>query len=243
MLIKAMRAERMKFRRSPVYLAFAVLTLLAAVLGTANYLGNLEVLKSGWYSLWTQHTLFACALFLPAELGVVCAWQWRLEHTDHCWNCLMTAPLPFWALYLAKLFWSALAAAGALAFTALCFVAGGMATGLRLGDLPPELPEWFLCGWFGCLAVCAWQQLLAMCIRSFAVPVAAALIGGVSGLFIMAKGWGLGWPWALLSMGMRANNPKLVIDLPVFFAACAVFTVLPTLAAIFLVHCSDIKSE
>ena len=41
--------------------------------------------------------------FLPAQFGVFCAWQWRLEHTDHNWNSLMTAPVPVRDLYLAKL--------------------------------------------------------------------------------------------------------------------------------------------
>ena len=94
MLLRSIRAELMKCRRSPVWLAFVVLPLFPAILGTANYLGNLEVLKSQWYSLWTQHVLFASLFFLPAQLGVFCAWQWRLEHTDHNWNQAMTARSP-----------------------------------------------------------------------------------------------------------------------------------------------------
>ena len=56
MLLRSIRAELMKCRRSPVWLAFVVLPLFPAILGTVNYLGNLEVLKSQWYSLWTQHS-------------------------------------------------------------------------------------------------------------------------------------------------------------------------------------------
>ena len=78
MLLRCVRSELMKCRRAPVWLAFLVLPLFPAVLGTVNYLGNLQVLDSGWYSLWTQHTLFASMFFLPAQFGVFCAWQWRL---------------------------------------------------------------------------------------------------------------------------------------------------------------------
>ena len=53
MLLRSIRAELMKCRRSPVWLAFVVLPLFPAILGTVNYLGNLEVLESQWYSLWT----------------------------------------------------------------------------------------------------------------------------------------------------------------------------------------------
>lgn len=44
MVLRCLRAELMKCRRAPVWLAFLVLPLFPAVLGTFNYLGNLEVL-------------------------------------------------------------------------------------------------------------------------------------------------------------------------------------------------------
>ena len=240
---KAMRAERIKFHRSPVLLAFVVLTLLSAALGTVNYMGNLGILKKGWYDLWSQHTLFACSAFLPAELGVLCAWQWRLEHTDHCWNGLMTAPLPFWALYLAKLCWAVLISIAAMAFTAACYLICGRIAGLPLDGLPPELWSWLLSGLLGCIVVCAWQELFAMLIRAFAVPVAGALIGGFSGLYLMAKGWGLFWPWALLSLGMRANSPERILDVPPFLASCILFTFIPTILAAVVAARRDVRSE
>ena len=78
MLLRALRGELLKGRRNPVWLVFLVLPLFPAVLGTMNYLGNVSVLTDGWYSLWTQHTLFSASLFLPAQFGVFCACQWRL---------------------------------------------------------------------------------------------------------------------------------------------------------------------
>ena len=243
MFRNAMLAEKIKFRRSPILLAFVVMTLLSAVLGTANYQFNREILQNGWYSLWTQHTLFACTVFLPGELAVLCAWQWCLEHTDHCWNRLMTAPLPFAALYLAKLLWSILAAAAALGFIALCFVAGGVFSGFSLNQLPPEFLGWLVFGWFGCLAVCAWQQLFSMLVRSFAVPVAASLLFGFGGLLLMARGWGLVWPWSLLDLGMRANDPTRVLPVFSFLLACGLLTLLPTLIALILVPRLDIRAE
>ena len=71
MLLRALRGELLKGRRNPVWLVFLVLPLFPAVLGTMNYLGNVSVLTDGWYSLWTQHTLFSASLFLPAQLGRV----------------------------------------------------------------------------------------------------------------------------------------------------------------------------
>ena len=103
MFLRCLRAELQKCRRSPVWLAFVLLPVFPAILGTGNYLGNIEVLDDAWYSLWSQHTLFSSIFFLPALLGVFCAWQWRLEHTAHNWNSFLTAPVPAGGLYAAKL--------------------------------------------------------------------------------------------------------------------------------------------
>ena len=49
MLLRALRSEGMKCRRSPVWAVFLVLPLFPAIMGTLNYLGNLEILDNGWY--------------------------------------------------------------------------------------------------------------------------------------------------------------------------------------------------
>lgn len=60
MFLRTLRAERMKLRHSPVWLAFFILPIVPAVMGTFNYLQNIDILQDQWYSLWTQHTLFTC---------------------------------------------------------------------------------------------------------------------------------------------------------------------------------------
>ena len=145
MLLRCLKAEGIKCRRAPVWLAFLVLPLFPAALGTVNYLGNLEVLEDGWYSLWTQHTLFASMFFLPAQFGVFCAWQWRLEHIDHNWNRFLTAPVPIRDLCLAKLVLSVGISLLAQGCIGALYVLSGRLAGVP-GPLPPELPEWMLMG-------------------------------------------------------------------------------------------------
>ena len=140
MLLRAIKAEVLKCRRAPVWLAFLVLPVFPAVLGTFNYLGNLGVLEDQWYSLWSQHTLFSSMFFLPALFGVFCAWQWRLEHTDHNWNAVLTAPVPAGTLYLAKLAVDAAVSLLAMAFIGVLFVLSGKVAGIT-APLPPEKRE------------------------------------------------------------------------------------------------------
>lgn len=224
MLLRCLRAELQKCRRSPVWIAFLFLPVFPAILGTGNYLANKEVLGNGWYSLWSQHTLFSSTFFLPALLGVFCAWQWRLEHADHNWNSFLTAPVPVRDLYTAKL----ILAAG------MSFLAQGCIGGLFLlsgtiagipGPIPPELPGWLLFGAVGGVSVCAVQLFFSLVIRAFAPPVAFGLAGGIFGLMLTAQGLGYAFPYSLLCLGMRANNPQMDLALPPFLLSALVYTV------------------
>ncbi len=242
MLLQCLRAERIKCRRAPVWLAFLILPLFPAVLGTGNYLANLSVLQSGWYSLWTQHTLFAAMFFLPAQFGVFCAWQWRLEHTDHNWNSLMTAPVPVRDLYLAKLLLAAGISVLAQACIAVLFVLSGKIAGID-APLPPELPGWLLLGTVGGIPVCAVQLFFSLACRAFAPPVAFGLIGGMFGLLFLSQGWGYAFPYSLLSLGMRANNPQMTLELTPFLLACTAYTVVFSIFSVRLMQRRDVAAE
>lgn len=242
MMLRALRCELYKCRHAPVWLAFFVLPIFPACLGTFNYLANLAVLSSGWYSLWSQHTLFASMFFLPAQFGVFCAWQWRLEHTGHCWNSMMTAPLPIRAFCLAKL----IVAAGVSLMAQLCIGALFLISGKLAGisdPLPAELWQWLLCGAIGGGCVCAAQLLLSLMIRSFAPPVALALVGGIGGLLLTSKGFGYAFPYSLLCLGMRANNPLLPLNMPLFLAFAFAYTALFTTLSVRFLQRRDVTAE
>lgn len=93
MMLRSLKAERMKLRRSPVWLAFIIMPVIPALLGTINYIANIDILESQWYSLWTQHTLFTCYFFLPVMLGVYCSYIMRIEYNNNNWNKVLTMPV------------------------------------------------------------------------------------------------------------------------------------------------------
>lgn len=242
MLLRCLNAELQKCRRSPVWLAFLVLPIFPAILGTGNYLSNLDVLGNGWYSLWSQHTLFSSMFFLPALLGVFCSWQWRLEHTDHNWNSFLTAPVPVRDLYAAKL----ILAAGVSVLAQVCigvlFLLSGKIAGLS-APIPPELLSWLLYGALGGVAVCAVQLFLSLIIRAFAPPVALALIGGIAGLLFTARGLGYAFPYSLLCLGMRANNPQMVLRPFSFLLSVLIYGIVFVFLALWYLKRREIAAE
>lgn len=242
MLLRCLKAELQKCRRSPVWLAFLVLPIFPAILGTGNYLNNLEVLDNGWYDLWSQHTLFSSTFFLPALLGVFCSWQWRLEHTDHNWNSFLTAPVPVRDLYVAKLILAAGVSVLAQGCIGALFLLSGKIAGIS-APVPSELPEWLLYGALGGVSVCAVQLFLSLIIRAFAPPVALGLIGGILGLLFTSQGLGYAFPYSLLCLGMRANNPQMELNQSPFLLSALIYCIVFVLLALRYLQRRDIAAE
>lgn len=244
MLLSVIKTELYKLRRAPVWIAFFILPLLAAVMGTFNYVQNIGILKKEWYSLWTQHTLFSSFFFLPSLIGILCAYEWRLEHREYNWNRLMTQPVPILSVYCGKLVVSTGLVVLTLAWTGVLYLLSGRYAGLTSAP-PQELVSWLLLGCLGGAAIAAVQLLLSMVIKSFAIPVAISLVGGIVGLLAANYGYGLYFPYALLAMGMDANGKgfiQLGQKIP-YLISCVLFIAVFTLLAVWFLRKRDVNTD
>ena len=68
---------------------------IASIRSQGIHLGNIDILTEGWYSLWSQHTLFICYFFMSVIIGIFVGCIWRVEHTGTNMNLLMTHQSPF----------------------------------------------------------------------------------------------------------------------------------------------------
>ena len=162
MLKRCILAENRKLHASPIWAMFFVLPILSATYGTFNYLQNLEILTDGWYSLWTQHTLFYSMLFFPAMVATYAAYLWRLEHLGHNWNLIMASPVPPLDLFAAKFAVVTKLALLTHAFVFALFVFCGKVFAHLPGLPPVTLPLFLLRGLLGALAVIAAQLVLSL---------------------------------------------------------------------------------
>lgn len=200
-----LRAELVKLHRAPIWVAFVLLPLVAAAIGTFNYASNLAILQNGWFDLWTQHTLFLGMFFLHALIGASCSWLMRLEHRGSNWNQLMASPASAFSILASKLCVAWLMLAVGLAATGILFVCCGRFVGLP--GLPgPEYALWLGLAWAGGLASIACQLTISLVVRNFAAPVGIAVIGGLAGFLLHAYDMGLVWPYALVVMALNSNG-------------------------------------
>lgn len=219
MFLRLLKADQMKLKHAPVWLAFLLMPLVPAFLGTINYLNNLELLQSAWYSLWTQHTLFTCYFFLPILLGIYCSYLMRLEENNQNWNKLLSLPVSPYQVFLSKFTTASMMVLLSELWIGVLFILSGKIAGIT-GPIPKELISWLLCGTLGGMVMVSIQCLLSVLIKSFALPVGIALAGGISGLAALAKGFGHIYPYALMAYGMRANAPQTLMENSMVFFLC-----------------------
>lgn len=233
MLCKLIRAELMKLKRSPLWLAFVILPVIPAVMGTFNYLANINILQSEWYSLWTQHTLFTDYFFLPVLIGIYCSYIMRQEENNHNWNRVLTAPVPRSLVYMAKLVCAAMMILLSEIWIGALFLLSGFLSGMTAAPPLKELAVWCAFGTLGGTVMASIQLLLSLFIRSFALPVGIALAGGLSGLLFLAQGLGHIWPYSLMAYGMNSNSPQelLASGYAQFMLICLVYIAVVVLAS------------
>lgn len=242
MLRACIKTEQMKLRHAHLWLVFFAIPLLPTVLGAANYLNNISMLKSEWYSLWTQHSLFYANFFYGPLIAIYCSYIWRVEHLNYNWNSLMTMPVAERDIFLAKLLLALRCTLMLQLWVGVLFSISGKLVGLP-GLPPAEILFWLLRGSLGGMVIAALQLLLSMMIRSFAVPIAIALLGSVAGFLLNNKGFGMIWPYSLMMMGMNANKDTNVLSSPAgFVAALSVFLVLFVSMGIWYLRHKDVHA-
>lgn len=235
MLPVCIQNEFLKLKRSFIWICFFLVPLFPAVMGTYNYVLNLGILTEGWYSLWTQHTLFYANFFFGPLIGVYCAYLWRVENFNHNRNTLLTAPVPRSVVYLAKLAVAALVTVLTQLWVFLLFLLSGRIIGLP-GMPPAQIAGWVLRGCLGALVCAAFLLFLAQIFRSFALPIAFGLMASISGLMAASihDTLGLVWPFSLLMLGMNSNRSEntLAGSEVIFVLSCCFYLLLFTWAAI-----------
>lgn len=243
MLTACIKSEKIKIRRSFIWLAFLFIPIVPAVMGTQNYLNNLGLLKSEWYSLWTQVTLFYTDFFFAPLVGIYCSYLWRLENQNKNRNLIFTAPVKISDIFFGKLIIIArITILTQLWLFALYFMAGRLA---HLPGFPPaQLFVYLIRGCLGGLVVAVLQLLVSMQLRSFAAPVAVAVIGSITGFLASNSRFGILYPYSLMMFGMNANKTedRLAGSGILFLVICLAYLVLFCGCAVLLLKRQDVKA-
>lgn len=232
----------MKLKRSPIWIAFILMPVIPAFLGTFNYMGNIEILKSEWYSLWTQHTLFTCYFFLPILLGVYCSYIMHEEENNRNWNKVLTMPVNRNMVFVSKLLTAGSMILLSEIWIGVLFVISGKVIGMTTPVPFDKIIIWCLLGTLGGMVMASVQLMISLFIKNFALPIGIALGGGMSGILFLAKNLGHIWPYSLMAYGMNSNAPQKLIGSGYlqFVIICVVYIALFTIVSNFILSKRDI---
>lgn len=237
-------AEKKKLKSSFLWILFIFLPILPAAFGTMNYLNNLSVLKDGWYSLWTQHTLFYADFFFAPLISIYASFLFRFEHFDHNWNQFYTIPLPLSYLYLSKFFVLVKLCFFTQIWIFVLFYISGVSIGLSF-FVPLKLILFLFMGFIGSFTTISIQLFFSMRIKSFAIPVFLSFGGSILALYATNSGNGFFIPYAYIMLGMNANMSSSLIGshTVMFFLGTIVFTLTFIFLAIFHLKTKDIVTS
>ncbi|MHA7967436.1 ABC transporter permease [Paenibacillus sp. CAU 1782] len=200
-MIRSISAEWLKLRHSRIVLLLGVLPVVSLLIGCANFYANQSVLGNGWYSLWTQVSLFYGEFFLPILIAICCSYLSRLEHGNRNWNMTMSTPISPSGVFFAKWFVAGMLILFAQVLFALLYWLAGTLLSLD-GSFPAETIGWIIRGWYASLAIGALQLGLSLKMRSFATPIGICLCAVFAGLGLYVAKLGLFFPYSLLTIGM-----------------------------------------
>ena len=245
MLRRCIQAEQIKVRHSLIQLAFFIIPIIPAIMGTFNYLQNIDILSNGWDSLWTQITLFYANFFYAPLIAIYCSYLWRLEHMHNNWNHFMAMPVSAAASYGGKLAIIMEMTLFTQIWISILFFFCGKLIGLP-GIFPMQIFLWLLRGTLAAMAIATLQLFLSMVIHNFAIPVGIALLGSIAALLVTNAGGALFWPYSLMIIGMNSNKTEDIIQsfsvaLP-FFCSIFFFIGLFFLFSIFYLKKTDVRT-
>ena len=167
-------SEFLKLKRSMSWAVVLLLPIIMVTAGTTSTIsGGGEF--NGWHILWIRSIGFYGMAIVSVGIAILASLVWRVEHKSGNWNALMSRPVPTSQVVLGKIAAISILAAAMQIIFALTVIATGKALGL-----PGMLPGQYLISSalviVACVPVAALQSALSTFLRSFAVPVAIALV-------------------------------------------------------------------
>ncbi|MGJ3509836.1 ABC transporter permease [Enemella sp. A6] len=230
----ALTSEIIKLKRSLAWPVVVFLPMVLVLAGAATRLADGSRPPNGWHTVWLQSVGFYGLFPLAIGVAILGSLVWRVEHHGSNWNALMSGPVGSLRIVIAK----TVVVAGLTAIMQVVLLFAVVVIGKAVFGLPGPLPgQYFAITGLLILATipaAAAQSALSMFLRSFAAPIAVALVmSGVSTLALMLLGnlalvspYAVATRAALLGTGTFGDSGAVsVLDVTPILVAAAVLTV------------------
>ena len=214
-MLKLIRAEWLKLRKSTIFLPMLAAPILSIGLGYLTLTHGKpshENSLNPWTTMYFNMAAIYAIFLLPLLTGILATFVCRYEHLSGGWKQLSAMPVSKSSLYLTKLIFTLFL----IAVVQLLFFLGVFLVG-STAHLSGSIP-WFTLfrslagGWLAIIPLAALQLWVATAWNSFGTPFALNVVLTIPAMAVARSNtYGSIYPWTQPMLAMLPSNHGLII--------------------------------
>ncbi|WP_244444952.1 ABC transporter permease [Oceanobacillus jeddahense] len=213
MLKNILYVERLKLKRSKLWLLYVIGPLLGVFLAYINFFKNYDLFMqpgdNEWIEVWTQVALFMGPFVLPILVGIYTALVCRSEHVGGGWKQLLAMPINYSVIFLGKFLTVVKMVIISMVILLVFFIGFGYINGIE-GSLPLfTIVEFIVRGILACLPLILLQLTISISSKTFGVPLAVSIVFTLPAIIVASTSLGQIYPWTqpMLAMSPEDESP------------------------------------
>ncbi|AYV72284.1 ABC transporter permease [Bacillus sp. PK3-056] len=205
--------ERLKLKRSKLWLLYFIGPLLGVFLAYINFFKNYDLFMqpgdNEWIEVWTQVALFMGPFVLPIMVGIYAALVCRSEHIGGGWKQLLALPIKHSEIFLGKFLTVVKMVVITMLILLIFFIGFGYLKGVE-GSLPLfTILGFMIRGILACLPLILLQLIISIRAKTFGIPLAVSIIFTLPAIIVASTPLGQIYPWTqpMLAMSPEDESP------------------------------------
>ncbi|MFD0769372.1 ABC transporter permease [Bacillus sp. CGMCC 1.60114] len=205
--------ERLKLKRSKLWLLYFIGPLLGLFLAYINFFKNYDLFMqpgdNEWIEVWTQVALFMGPFVLPIMVGIYAALVCRSEHIGGGWKQLLALPIKHSEIFLGKFLTVVNMVIITMLILLIFFIGFGYIKGVE-GSLPIfTILGFVIRGILACLPLILLQLIISIRAKTFGIPLAVSIVFTLPAIIVASTPLGQIYPWTqpMLAMSPEDESP------------------------------------
>jgi len=205
--------ERLKLKRSNLWLLYFIGPILGVALAYINFFKNYDLLMqpgdNAWIEVWTQAALFMGPFLLPILVGIYSALICRSEHAGGGWKQLLVLPVKHSVVFLGKFITVVHMVIITMLILLIFFIGFGYIKGIK--DTLPifTISGYIINGIIACLPLILLQLIISIRAKTFGIPLAISIVFTLPAIIVASTPLGQIYPWTqpMLAMSPKDESP------------------------------------
>ncbi|AWB45572.1 MrsE [Paenibacillus sp. CAA11] len=205
--------ERLKLKRSKLWLLYIIGPLLGVFLAYINFFKNYDLFMqpgdNEWIEVWTQVALFMGPFVLPIMVGIYAALVCRSEHIGGGWKQLLALPIKHSEIFLGKFLTVVKMVVISMLILLIFFIGFGYLKGVE-GSIPFfKILGFMIRGILACLPLILLQLIISIRAKTFGIPLAVSIVFTLPAIIVASTPLGQIYPWTqpMLAMSPEDESP------------------------------------